>query len=76
MDIVEFAEQETGTKLCEWQKCVLRDVYNIYLSKRNKLHLVMHPHHGRSYYLRYLEQNNLPICKELIQNGSTPENYR
>lgn len=62
MDIVEFAERECGTKLYEWQKTCLREMYK--LCSKGKVYILPS---------RY----GMRICidetarKELIHNGQT-----
>ena len=70
MDIVEYAETLCGSKLPEWQKAVLKDTYELYKNKKT-IRIVMCPSAGRNYFYTYSKDNNLPICKELTQNGKT-----
>lgn len=70
MDIVEFLETQCGCKLLECQKVFLRDVYKIY-KERGDLRIVMRKNEGQNNFYTYLKQNNLPIAKELLSNGTT-----
>jgi hypothetical protein len=73
MDIVEYVENSMSIKLPEWQKCAVRDLYELCKSSDNKLYIVMRPFNGRSSFYTYLKQNNIPIGKELTQYGITPK---
>ena len=75
MDVVEYAEKIIGSELPEWQKAALRDLHKIYKDSNGKTYLVMRPFNGRNAFYTYLKENNLPICKELTQHGTTPKSY-
>lgn len=70
MDIVEFVEKQCGIELLEYQKAILRDLYEEYKNKKD-IRILMCPHIGRDHFYTYLKQHNLPICKELTQSGKT-----
>ena len=70
MDIVEYVETVLGLELLDYQKALLRDLYEEYKNKKD-IRIIMRPHIGRNYFYTYLKQNNLPICKELTQSGKT-----
>lgn len=66
MDIVEYAETIFGVKLLDYQKVLLKKMYEAY--KNNKdMQIIMNRHNAQFYFYTYLKQNNLPICKELSQ---------
>lgn len=75
MDVVEYAEKLTNSKLPEWQKAALRDLYELHKNSDGKLYIVIRPFNGRKSFYTYLKQNNLPICKELTQYGAAPKSY-
>ena len=66
MDIVEYIEMIFRLKLLDYQKAVLRALYEMYKNKKD-IRIIMSPHIGQNYFCTYLRQNNLPICKELSQ---------
>lgn len=70
MDIVEFLETQYGCELLEYQKTFLRDMYKVY-KERGDLRIVMRRNNGQYDFYTYLKQNNLPIAKELLSNGTT-----
>lgn len=70
MDIVEYVETVLGLELLDYQKVILRDLYEEYKNTKD-IRIVMRPHIGRDYFYTYLMQHNLPICKELTQSGKT-----
>lgn len=76
MNIIEYVESSMSIELPEWQKAAVQDLYELCKSGDGKLYIVMRPFNGRKSFYTYLKQNNRPICRELIQNGTTPENYR
>lgn len=66
MDIVEYAETIFGVKLLDYQKVLLKKMYEAY--KNNKdMRIITNCHNTQFYFYTYLKQNNLPICKELSQ---------
>lgn len=66
MDIVEYAETIFGVKLLDYQKVLLKKMYEAY--KNNKdIQIIMNRRNAQFYFYTYLKQNNLPICKELSQ---------
>lgn len=75
MNIIEYVENSMKIKLPEWQKAAVQDLYELYKSSDGKLYIVMRPFNGRKSFYMYLKQNNLPISKELTQNGTTPKSY-
>ena len=76
MNIIEYVESSMSIELPEWQKAAVQDLYELCKSGDGKLYIVMRPFNGRKSFYTYLKQNNIPTCRELIQNGTTPENYR
>lgn len=66
MDIVEYIEMIFRLKLLDYQKAVLRALYETYKNKKD-IRIIMSPHIGQNYFYTYLRQNDLPICKELSQ---------
>lgn len=70
MDIVEYDETVLGLELLDYQKALLRDLYEKYKNKKD-IRILMPRHIGRDYFYTYLKQHNLPICKELTQSGKT-----
>lgn len=70
MDIVEYAETVLGLELLDYQKVVLRDLYEEYKNAKD-IRIIMCPYICRDYFYMYLMQHNLPICKELTQIGKT-----
>lgn len=76
MDIVEYIETSKNIKLPEWQKIAVRTLYEKYRGSDEKPYIVMRPFNGRKAFYTYLKQNNLPIGKELVYNGETPNDHR
>lgn len=70
MDIVEFLETQCGCKLLECQKAFVRDVYKVY-KEHGDIRIVMRKDKNMRNFHTYLKQNNLPIAKELLSNGTT-----
>lgn len=66
MDIVEYIETVFGLKLLEYQKWILRDLYEKYKNKKG-IQINMCRHINQNEFYVYLQQNNLPIGKELSQ---------
>lgn len=62
MDIVEFAEQEYGAKLVDWQKTYLRTLNDLY--EQGDVRVVVVPR-GIGRMFTYFK------IKELIHNGAT-----
>lgn len=75
MDVVEYAEKLVNAELPEWQKAALRDLYDLRKKDPKKFYIIMRPYNGANALYTYLKENNLPICKELTQNGTTPKSY-
>ena len=55
-----------GLKLLEYQKVILRAMYEQYKNKKD-VRIVMHPYFCQEYFYVYLKQNSLPVRKELAQ---------
>lgn len=70
MDIVDFVEKQCGIELLEYQKALLRALYEKYKNKKD-IQILMPRHIDRDCFYTYLKQHNLPICKELTQSGKT-----
>lgn len=58
MDIVEYAETIVGVKLLDYQKIIIKNLYEEY--KKNKdIRIIMDRHHSQIYFYT--------CCKELSQ---------
>lgn len=66
MDVVEYVETIFGLELLEYQKVILRDLYEKYKNKKD-MQIGMSSCIGRNNFYMYLKQNGLPICKEVSQ---------
>lgn len=66
MDISEFLESFSDTKLPEWQKEHIRMLYEV--SRDKPIYISMNRHNGRNEFYTYLKPNTL---RELTQNGKT-----
>ena len=66
MDIVEYAETIFGVKLLDYQKVLLKKMYDAYKNSKD-IRIITNRYNAQFYFYTYLKQNNLPICKELSQ---------
>lgn len=66
MDIAEYVEMIYGLKLLDYQKAVLRVLYEAYKNKKD-IRIIINPRISQNYFSTYLRQNDLPICKELFK---------